>query len=602
MRHVKRLVTYLRSYRLRFVSSVAAAAFASVLDGLTFALFIPFFRVLFTNDAPFPDTPTVVERLTATLIEGVGPAETVLGPLYTIVALIAVTVLLKNTASYVASYLGVSIEEHVTRDLRTDLYDKLQSIRITAIKRMKAGDLLSRVVSDVDQLKSFISDGLQTVVRNGILIVVYVAILFGLDWRLAVVTMLLALTIAGGMTPLLKKIRVLFARVFQGRGELSSEVLESVTGAHVVKAHGAEAYERTRFRATADRLVADRLHAERYALLASPMSEVFGVTVFVALMVLGMSLDVVDSAVRPEVFVGFAAVTLRLLSPLKKLAHFPTVAEQAGAAAARVFDVLDDERVENTHTSLRTFERFGHAIQFVDVCFAYEPDQWVLQNINLQVERGQVVAIVGPTGAGKSTLIDLVPRFVDPTSGVVRFDGIATTEYAPASLRKAMAIVSQDTVLFNESIRANIAYGDRRLATPDEVERVARAANAHRFIKELPQGYETRIGDRGVRLSGGERQRIAIARALLRDAPILILDEATSALDTQSDRLVQDAIVRLMEDRTVLVIAHRLETISRADRIVVLDRGRIVETGRHGELVAAGGLYQHLSEMTQQGT
>jgi subfamily B ATP-binding cassette protein MsbA len=282
------------------------------------------------------------------------------------------------------------------------------------------------------------------------------------------------------------------------------------------------------------------------------------------------------------------------LPPVKALSQFPVQISQASVAAEKLFEIMDLPADDVDLPPARPFAGFRSEIVFDGVWFAYEPGQWVLSGVQLRVQRGQVVAVVGPSGAGKSTLMDLLPRFIDPSRGSVTIDGVPTTAYARQSLRKSLGIVSQQTIIFNDTVRANIAYGDQAGASAEAVEAAARAANAHGFIERLPNGYDTVLGERGARLSGGERQRIAIARAILRDPPVLILDEATSALDSESERLVQEAVEHLMEGRTVLVIAHRLSTVARADRIAVLDRGVIVEEGSHAELVKSGGVYQRL--------
>jgi subfamily B ATP-binding cassette protein MsbA len=303
------------------------------------------------------------------------------------------------------------------------------------------------------------------------------------------------------------------------------------------------------------------------------------------------------AGLRPELFVTFVAVTLRLLSPMKALAQFPALMAEALAAADRVFAVLDRPPEDADPADALTFHGFGDALEFRGVWVAYEPGEWALRDVTLRIAPGEVVAIVGPSGAGKSTLVDLLPRFVEPTRGAVLADGVPLGRYSRRSLRAALGIVGQGTVLFNDTVRANIAYGDRADASDAAIEAAARAANAHAFIERLRAGYDTVLGERGERLSGGERQRIAIARALLRDPPVLILDEATAALDAEAEREVQQAVARLMAGRTVLMIAHRLATIRGADRIVVLEGGRVVETGSHEALVAAGGLYGRLHEL-----
>ena len=329
-------------------------------------------------------------------------------------------------------------------------------------------------------------------------------------------------------------------------------------------------------------------------MLAHPLSETLGAAVVILVLVFGVRAALGGGSLRPELVIAFLAVTLRLLPPVKALAQFPALIEGALSAADRLFVVLARPADDVDEPGARPFPGLRDTVAFRHVWVAYEPGDWVLRDVTLSVRCGEVVAIVGPSGAGKSTLADLLPRFVEPARGAVLVDGVPLAACERRSLRRHLGVVSQHTVLFNETVRDNIAYGDQRGADDAAVEAAARAANAHDFIMRLPRGYGTLLGEHGSRLSGGERQRIAVARALLRDPPILILDEATSSLDTESERLVQEALARLVEGRTVFVIAHRLSTVARADHIVVLDGGRVVERGRHADLIRAGGLYQRL--------
>ncbi|MFQ6046805.1 MAG: ABC transporter ATP-binding protein [Gemmatimonadales bacterium] len=584
----------MRPYRAAFAVSLLAAVVASTLDGLTLTLLIPFLRLLFDAGAGLSEVPTVVERLLAVLVGGFLETGDRWTALRNVVVLILVAVAAKNVAVYLAGYLGQYIQEGVARDLRNRLFAHIQGQGLAFYHGVRGGQLVSRLVADTDQSKWVVSAALVAVLQNLALVLVYVAILTSLSWRLTLFTLLVVPAVVLSLRPMLRRIRTSVRATLDERGEMTAIVGESVEGARVVKAHGAESYERRRFSDAAERYFRGILKTQRLAVLASPLSETIGAGVIVLLLLAATLVAGRLDFMRPELFVTYLAVALRLMSPLKRLSQFPASAETALGAAERVFEVLDLEPTDVDEAGAGTFPGLRSRIEFRDVWVAYEERQWTLRGVNLSVAKGEVVAIVGPSGAGKSTLADLLPRFVEPTHGAVLLDGVSATAHSRRSLRAQLGVVSQYTVLFNDTVRNNIAYGDQAGADDASVERAARAANAHAFIERLPNGYATQLGERGMRLSGGERQRIAIARALLRDPPILILDEATSHLDAASERLVQEAIGRLLENRTVLVIAHRLSTVARADRIVVLDRGRIVEQGRHEDLMRAGGVYQEL--------
>ncbi len=531
-------------------------------------------------------------RLLAPVLSGASGAEVS----RRLIALFLVVLTLKVVAGYLSAYLSVIAQENVARDLRTRLWDHLLRLDLALFQQTRGGQVAAALVTDADQVKQLIVAALAAFFQNLVLILVLVATMVGYSWRLTAMVLLLAPLLVLAVQQLRRRLKS-HARWFtHERGELTALVTERLGAMKLIRAFAAEEREAAGFRSQVDRYRKGAIRTQRFALLTSPFSELFGGA---------MIMLVIWAAANPAALGGppltisamlvFVLMAAQVMSPIKAMAEVPTKLAIAEASAERIFAFLDRPASEIDPADARP-ARFEQGLEFDGVSFSYEGTTPVLCDISFTVSKGEVVALVGPSGGGKTTLLELVSRFHEPTAGVIRLDGVPLPTIERHSLRRLLAVVSQDTVLLHDSVRANIAYG-RPGASEAEVIAAAQAANAHDFIVQLPDGYQTRLGERGTRLSGGQRQRIAIARALLQDAPILILDEATSALDTESERLVQEAIERLMRDRTVLVIAHRLATVRDADRIVVLDNGRVVESGRHGDLLASGRLYRRLHDL-----
>jgi subfamily B ATP-binding cassette protein MsbA len=505
-------------------------------------------------------------------------------------------VIVKNVFDFARAYLVARVEQGVTRDLRDEVYDHVLELDMAFFGRTRTGQIVSRLTYDVEQLRTLVTRQLAKILSSGFEFVAVVVPMIAISAKLTLAAFIVVPAAMGIWGPLVKRLRRGDRRVLDLAGDVNAHLQETVSGIRLVKSSSAEGHERGRFHALTGAFFRTFVRTEGLRALAAPMTEMLAAVGTVVILWYGARLVLAEQAITGAEFVGFLAFSLKLYAPVKFAAKLPATIQPGLVAGERIFEFLDAPVEVRDRPGARPFRGLEGEIRFEKVSFSYREGESVLRDVDLTVPKGSVMALVGPSGAGKTTLVDLLARFYEPTDGRILLDGVDVREFSISSLRKALGIVSQETVLFHDTVRSNIAYGMQEV-DQEALEAAARAANAHDFIAALPNGYDTVVGERGTELSGGQRQRLAIARAILRDPPILIFDEATSALDTEAERLVQAAVERLLAGRTVIVIAHRLSTIQRADQIVVLEDGCVAERGPHDALMAEDGLYRRLYEM-----
>jgi subfamily B ATP-binding cassette protein MsbA len=503
---------------------------------------------------------------------------------------------LKNLCDYLQSFLMASIEQAAIRDLRRDLYAHLQRLSLSFYHSRRTGTLVSRITNDVEYLRASLASGISNLVKDGLTLVGCLVWVFRLSWVLAILSFVVLPPVAFVLVMIGRKMRKRSTQAQERMADITGILQETFTGARVVKAFGTEGWEQARFDAANAGFYRAFVRLRRVSAAARPLSEMAIVGVAVAMLWFGGHEIYVRHALQPQTFMLFVGALLTTMSPIKSLSEVNSNVQQGVSAAQRIFAIIDTPPEVVDRPRAITLPPFRDRIRYEHVGFAYRAGTPVLEDVSFEIARGEVVALVGSSGAGKSTAMDLLARFYDPTAGRITLDGVDLREAAVVSLRRQLGIVTQETILFHDTVRNNIAYGMID-ASDRAVREAAAAAHANDFIERLPRGYDTLVGERGTQLSGGERQRLAIARALLRNTPILLLDEATSSLDNESERLVQEALERLMHDRTVLVIAHRLSTVQHADRIVVLERGRVAACGTHAQLLERDGVYRRLHNL-----
>lgn len=607
-----RIYKYLIPYWRQLLLSIFFTILFSLMSGISIYLTIPLLETLFSDSG---QKVILMSSQSLSFIESIkfnveswlysfifsGTKE---NALFIICSILGTSYILKNILDYAQMYYMVFVEQKLMMNLRNDVYQHLHNLSLSYFTSEKTGHLISRITNDVNVVNSGISTSFVTLIKQPLLIIVFLGMSFLISWKLT----LLALIVFPFVLIVISSLGLRVHResgILQERmADITAVLQETISNVKVVKAFAMEEFENNKFMHETKKYFQSMLKITRIRNLGSPITELLSILAAVIIIWFGGRQVLITEEMRASEFFGCLFILFQIMPPIKDLASVANRMQEFSAAGKRIFEILDTPIAINNSKNAIEFKKINNSIEFKNVSFAYRDHKnikansiEVLNNISFTINKGEVIAIVGPSGSGKTTLVDLIPRFYDVSNGEILFDGKDLKSFTLQSIRSQIGIVTQETILFNDTIKNNIAYGMTDCSM-SKIISAAKAANALDFINESPEKFETIIGDRGVKLSGGQRQRISIARALLKNPPIMILDEATSALDTESELLVQDAIVQLMKHRTSFVIAHRLSTIRHADRIIVLNKGKIVQMGKHSNLIKQeNGLYKKLYTM-----